>query len=364
MNLQQTRLTRADANNGPRAPGVTPLMSLVVEPRGIPPQSEKRQFVALGGQRYVTRPYGAQEDFQVDVFGESVEFSGVSPSSLDLDQIKGLNAILSGIIARSELEAAREREALELSKVRDEIDSVPSPAGVKPPFLAKLQRGVVGIYDQETGESLALEWTGICRDVSDPTSFWYIGRCGGERSFNKLMAREYDAASDEAQSRGLLKADLKAATVLVHKITSEDVLEVLRAHALVVVANTDGQSFSEMAEDIFDDLDLSSLERRALVAGERQAMQAWAIRDEIAVHMVDKGILMRKLTESLEGFSCADVMAWLRRAQEHNPRTGHQMDCESALALRIEFKRRNDVIAHAMLPLQRAAGINASEVRQ
>lgn len=368
MNLQQTRHTRSDANKGLPVPTVTPLMPPVAEPCGIPHQSGNRQFVTLGGQRYVTRPYGAQEDFQVDVFGESVEFSGASPSSLDLDQIKGLHEILTGIIARSELDAARERETSDPEVASEQGENGPVPAGGKLPFLMLSDGGVLGIHVHETGDPVAVDWTGICRDVSDASSFWYIGHTGIERTYNKLAARDHAAAEAEAKNRGLCaegtpQADLNAATTMAHDISSDDVLEVLRAHSLVV-ADTDGKPFSEMAEDIFDDLDFSSLERRALVAGERQAMQAWAIRDAIADQMVEKGILKRKLTETLESFGDADVLAWLMRSQVHNPRTGHHMDCESALALRIELNRRKDAAANALMPLQHTAGTNAGEVQK
>ncbi|MGF6440077.1 hypothetical protein [Paraburkholderia youngii] len=368
MNLQHSRYAQPDASKGLPVPALTPSMPPVAQPRCIPPQSGNRQFVAQGGQRYVTRPYGAQEDFQVDVFGESVEFSGACPSSFDLDQIKGLHEILSGIIARSDLDAAREREVSEPAVASEQGESGPVPASGKLPFLMLSDGGVLGIHVHETGAPVAGDWTGICRDVSDASSFWYIGFTGIERSYNKLAARDLAAAVAEVESRGLLVEDIpwagqKAATSMAHEISSDDVLEVLRVHSLVV-ACTDEKPFSEMADALFDDLDFCALERRALVAGNEQAMQTWAVRDAIADQLVEKGVLKRKLTESLECFSDADILAWLKRAQEHNARTGHHMDCEAALALSIERNRRGEAARKAPLSLQHPLGQNASEVQQ
>jgi len=82
---------------------------------------------------------------------------------------------------------------------------------------------------------------------------------------------------------------------LTHEVTSADVAAVLQRNA-VQVANTDGMPFSVMAERIFDGLDFSHIERAALLAGADSVDQALAMRDAIADHLVEKGILKRKLT--------------------------------------------------------------------
>ena len=82
---------------------------------------------------------------------------------------------------------------------------------------------------------------------------------------------------------------------LTHEVTSADVEAVLQRNA-VQVANANGVPFSVMAEEIFDDLDLSRIERAALAAGTASADQARATRDAIADQLVEQGILKRQVT--------------------------------------------------------------------
>lgn len=67
----------------------------------------------------------------------------------------------------------------------------------KPPFLTT-ERGQVRIHDGVTSAPLAETWTGVCCD-SSVKSFWYIGREQNEQSFNKLEARDYLEAVQEAR---------------------------------------------------------------------------------------------------------------------------------------------------------------------
>ncbi|MBK5051706.1 hypothetical protein IQ289_25325 [Burkholderia sp. R-70006] len=96
-------------------------------------------------------------------------------------------------------------------------------------------------------------------------------------------------------AEGSLQEPLVAGKLL-HEITSNDVLAVLRVQALQV-ANSDGKPFDAMAELIFDGLDFSRLEKAALLAGADVAAQAVAVRDAIADQMVEEGVLKRKLPQ-------------------------------------------------------------------
>lgn len=71
-----------------------------------------------------------------------------------------------------------------------------------PPFLM-IVKGNAVIHDGVTAEPFADTWTGVCCDCS-VKSFWYIGREQNERSFNKLIAKDYLEAVQEA--RDLVKS--------------------------------------------------------------------------------------------------------------------------------------------------------------
>ncbi len=72
------------------------------------------------------------------------------------------------------------------------------------PFMAVMD-GAVVIYDGSAVDRLDDAWTGVCCDAYGVKDFWHIGRDHrGERTFDKLVARDYLEAVQEA--RDLLTA--------------------------------------------------------------------------------------------------------------------------------------------------------------
>ncbi|AUT75610.1 hypothetical protein C2L64_45445 [Paraburkholderia hospita] len=98
------------------------------------------------------------------------------------------------------------------------------------------------------------------------------------------------------------------AKVLLHQITSDDLLEVLRKHSLQV-ANAAGRPFDAIAEELFDDLDFYRLERAALLAGDQPSAQSTAIREDIADQLVEHGVLNLP-QKTLEQARAALISEW------------------------------------------------------
>ena len=77
----------------------------------------------------------------------------------------------------------------------------------KPPafMLRNATSGLTELRDWNTGAPLPGDWTGIAQGDEDGRSgsgaaFWYVGRSGGERSWNKLKAEDYPSARAEAET--------------------------------------------------------------------------------------------------------------------------------------------------------------------
>lgn len=74
------------------------------------------------------------------------------------------------------------------------------------------------------------------------------------------------------------------------QISSDDVENVLREHAHRV-ANANGQSFEQMAEDLIDQLDHQRIEKAALDASTDLMEQTNAAYGEIKDSLVEMGVL-------------------------------------------------------------------------
>jgi hypothetical protein len=111
------------------------------------------------------------------------------------------------------------------------------------------------------------------------------------------MTTRSDKMNTNTHPQGAAPVASQTATThaFTHEVTSADVEAALQRNA-VQVANANGVPFSVMADEIFDDLDLSRIERAALAAGTASADQARATRDAIADQLVEQGILKRKVT--------------------------------------------------------------------
>jgi len=88
-----------------------------------------------------------------------------------------------------------------------ELLALPMPPLAQASSPARKQRDVpfmtcvgdhVLIHDGETGTPLDATWTGVCCDARSASTFWYIGRNNGERSFSRLKASDLEAATAEA----------------------------------------------------------------------------------------------------------------------------------------------------------------------
>lgn len=90
-----------------------------------------------------------------------------------------------------------------------------------------------------------------------------------------------------------------------YQATEEDVEIVLRKHSLAV-ANTQGNSFESMANEVFGSLDLGLIEKAALMGNDLDVQTEYA-NDEIARQLREAGVL-EPLTRSQPGveFSLAD----------------------------------------------------------
>jgi hypothetical protein len=77
----------------------------------------------------------------------------------------------------------------------DEIKK--APAAVELPFLMR-EGEQYKVFAGGSGEALGSDWTGVCCDVSDVNSLWYVGRSDGERSFTKLQAKNLQEANLES----------------------------------------------------------------------------------------------------------------------------------------------------------------------
>ncbi|HEJ4407841.1 TPA: hypothetical protein SL557_000120 [Pseudomonas aeruginosa] len=79
-------------------------------------------------------------------------------------------------------------------------------------------------------------------------------------------------------------------TCFAFQISSDDVENVLRSYSLRV-ANSNGQSFAHMAEELIDELDHERIERAALAASTDLNEQTSAAYEEIKKSLVELGVL-------------------------------------------------------------------------
>lgn len=92
----------------------------------------------------------------------------------------------------------------------------------------------------------------------------------------------------------------QSSLAMAFEVTKDDVLAVLKRHA-VRVNNSNGRSFSYMAEALFEDLDLDEVSVAALAGGNDLDEQTAAAHTEIAQQLVDQGVMKgepRKVSES------------------------------------------------------------------
>lgn len=73
-------------------------------------------------------------------------------------------------------------------------------------------------------------------------------------------------------------------------ISEEDIENVLRKH-WARVANTDGKSFADMADELFTSIDASAVEQAALKGGVELDAQTDAAHSEIERQLVRQGVL-------------------------------------------------------------------------
>lgn len=74
------------------------------------------------------------------------------------------------------------------------------------------------------------------------------------------------------------------------QITEDDIENVLRSYSLRVT-NTDGKSFTQMAEDLLVEIDADRVEKAALNASNDLEGQAQGAFDEIKDILVEMGVL-------------------------------------------------------------------------
>ncbi|MCK4118357.1 hypothetical protein ACI2UK_13930 [Ralstonia nicotianae] len=67
------------------------------------------------------------------------------------------------------------------------------------PFMTTVA-GHVLIHEPLEGRVLPGDWTGLCVDAGDTSSFWYIGFEAGERSLTRLDARTVATALQQVAS--------------------------------------------------------------------------------------------------------------------------------------------------------------------
>lgn len=79
-------------------------------------------------------------------------------------------------------------------------------------------------------------------------------------------------------------------TCFAFQITIDDVENVLRSYSLRV-ANSNGQSFERMAEELIDELDHERIEREALAASTELDEQTTAAYEAIKNNLVELGVL-------------------------------------------------------------------------
>tara|TARA_R110002124_G_scaffold128157_9_gene288595 strand:+ start:6073 stop:6321 length:249 start_codon:yes stop_codon:yes gene_type:complete len=75
------------------------------------------------------------------------------------------------------------------------------------------------------------------------------------------------------------------------QITSEDIVNVLRSESLLV-GNTNGKPFEEMAEDLIEELDCDRIEGIALAASNELEEQTSAAYEAIQKELVELGVLI------------------------------------------------------------------------
>jgi hypothetical protein len=129
-----------------------------------------------------------------------------SANARKAERMQSIEATKAQVTAKEQELAALESEIVVLTekveKKRNTKAPTPSGQGGSIPFMMTVG-GTVTIYEGDTANPLPQSWTGICTDGNDVKSFWYIGREGGERSFNKLAANNYADAVAEARARQL-----------------------------------------------------------------------------------------------------------------------------------------------------------------
>ncbi|CAE6795638.1 hypothetical protein R70006_05060 [Paraburkholderia domus] len=230
------------------------------------------------------------------------EFSELSPEGSCLAAVLASlrdprNAVVSGLVDGTR-KLQQDRSASVAGSTLQGPRRDPMQVGYFTPYM-------IGDVVQLDGE----DW-----QVKHDTPGWYLTNTGtwkGEHptihhinSMNELIHCIEQALQAAQMDRKLPEP----AKVLVHQITADDVLEVLRKHSLQV-ANAAGRPFDAIAEELFDDLDFYRLERAALLAGDQPSAQSTAIREDIADQLVEHGVLNLP-QKTLEQARAALISEW------------------------------------------------------